>query len=91
MVEDCTIVAVGETRFKGWASQDRQPGSFGRYPLDSANWSALARLAQEIPQSIDLLASIESLGRTRHLAKNLANIPFPAGRRRPPGLGRSLY
>jgi len=91
MVKNSTLVALGETRLQGWASQGRLPGSFGGYPVDSAHWGSLERFAQEVPQSIDLLAATEGLGRTRYLVENLANIPVLTGRRRPPGLGRSLY
>lgn len=52
MVKDCPFMAVGESRLQWRASQDQQPRGSRRYPVDFANGSSLAGLAQEIPQSV---------------------------------------
>jgi transposase len=56
-----------------------QPSGAGRYSLDPAHRSTLARLARAVSQSLDLLATLAKVGRGRCLVGNLAHFPSHTG------------
>src|SRR6202051_722837 len=68
---------------QGWSPVDREPPCAGRDSLDFAERGSLARLAGEIPPSLDLLATVARLGGAGRLVEHLANVservkPAPA-------------
>src|ERR1700686_2311206 len=81
--EDRPFTSEAAQTTQGRPSMDPEPSCAGRDFVDSAERGSLARLAREIPASLDLLAAAARLGGAGRLVENLADVservePAPA-------------
>ncbi len=89
--QDWAPAAAFDPATPRWASVDRHPLGARRHPVGAEDRSPLARPARGIPEPLDLLAAVDSLGRAGHLAPHLADVSSRAGRRGTTRLGRGLH
>jgi hypothetical protein len=77
---------------QGWSRSTLgfQPTLSGRHSLGPAYGCAMAGFAGGIPRWVHLLATAADVGRTRRLAKGVAQTAGPVRRTQATGLGRSL-
>ncbi len=90
MENDRTFVARSTKVEERRATLGTQPSGAGRYSVDPAHRSTLARPARAVSQSLDLLATLAEVGRGRGMVGNLAHVPSHTGPAWATRLERSL-